>query len=468
LRILLVDDQLAALEVMGKILRDHDKALFSDPSQALEAFQTSPFDVIITDQKMAKLTGLELVRQCQAVTDNFIAMIVSGYTDSQDLIEAVNSRLIFRYILKPFTSQQFLQSLGDAIAHLEARRDRKVAETRLREIAGTNYLENNIIGSHPAMIELKQLIKMFAKSEQPVLITGETGTGKELVARALHMLSSRREKPFVAVNCAAISPHILEGELFGYVRGAFTGANQNRRGFFKAADGGTLFLDEITEFPPEFQAKMLRFLQFGTFYPVGARVEETVDVRIVTASNRDMAKAIEKGTFRDDLYHRINFLRIDIPPLRARRMDIDILFKHLLQKRLGRPVTVEFSQRVQEALSSYSYPGNVRELEALAERVTIVTGGNPDLITETLLATCMQGYRQAIEAIEERNPPRRPEEDLYSATLPEQVANLERRVIVAHLDHNKYNVARTARCLDISRQTLINKMREYQITRRQE
>jgi len=330
-----------------------------------------PYDVVITDLVMPDGTGMEVLDAVRSRSADTQILMVTAYATTEQAVEAMRKGA-YDYVQKPFKNHELLATLEKA---LEKRAI--VAENQtLRAEVKARWSEGQLIGKSPAMDRLRDLIKRVANATTSVLITGESGTGKEMVARALHFQSPRAEEPFVVLNCGAIPENLIESELFGHVKGAFTGATAAKEGLFRAANGGTLFLDEVGELPPPLQVKLLRVLQDRKVRPVGGSAEVEVDVRVVAATNRDVESEVEAGTFREDLFYRLNVIRIEVPPLRERPEDIPVLAGYFLQKHAalqGR--RLEFSPEAMRWLAQQSYAGNVRELENMVERgVTLAPG----------------------------------------------------------------------------------------------
>ncbi|GAB4539940.1 MAG: sigma-54 dependent transcriptional regulator [Thermodesulfovibrionia bacterium] len=367
--ILVVDDEKHMREVLEIFLKNegYDVVTAKDGSAAIDAIQKEIFDLVITDLKMPRMGGLELLKAIKEVSPHTVVVIITAYGTTESAVEAMKLGA-FDYIQKPFNMEDIRLVVNNAI---EKQRLGEEVSILKEQVKGPSI--ENIIGQSPLMQEVFKLIEKVAMSDANVLITGESGTGKELVARAIHGLSQRRDGHFVAINCAAIPEGLLESELFGYVRGAFTGANANKKGLFEMADKGTLFLDEISEMPVNLQAKLLRVIEDRTFRRVGGISDTRVDIRITSATNKDIKSLIANGLFREDLYFRLNVLTINLPPLRERREDIPLLANHFLNKfSLNKK---RFSDDALDALKNYHWKGNVRELENLVERLSLLCEG---------------------------------------------------------------------------------------------
>jgi two-component system response regulator PilR (NtrC family) len=331
---------------------------------AVGAIKNDIFDLVISDMKMPKMGGLELLRNIKEITPDTVVVIVTAFGSTESAVEAMKHGA-YDYIQKPFQMDNIRLVIKNALEKQKLQKD----VTLLKEQLKAPSLKN-IIGSSPAMTSLFNIISKSSESSASVLITGESGTGKELVAKAIHSLSPRKNNHFVALNCAAIPEGLLESELFGYMKGAFTGASSNKQGLFELANDGTLFLDEIGEMPLPLQAKLLRILEGGSFRRVGGVSDINVDVRIISATNINIQEHIEEGKFREDLYFRLNVLSVKIPPLRERGDDIELLANHFLNKFAGDKK--RFSDDAIQQLKSYKWKGNVRELENIVERVVLL------------------------------------------------------------------------------------------------
>jgi two-component system response regulator HydG len=382
-RILVVDDHVEMGRMLADPLRDEgfEVELATGGAEAIAALRAGPFDAVICDLRMEQVDGFDVLAAARTVDPELPVLIMTAFGAVESAVEAMK-RGAFHYFTKPFRLDEVLLAVRRA---LEQRRLR--AENRaLRQVATERSRFASLIGSSPAMRALFELVERVAASSAPVLIRGESGSGKELVARALHFEGPRKGGPFVPVNCTALPHALLESELFGHVRGSFTGATTPRRGLFVEADGGTLFLDEIGDMPPELQAKLLRVIEHGEIRPVGSDAARTVDVRLVAATHQDLEQRIREGRFREDLFYRLNVVPLRVPPLRERREDIPPLVEHFLaqaRKRTPRARVARVSAEVLSALVAFGWPGNVRELENLVERLVVL--GNQEEVDLALL-----------------------------------------------------------------------------------
>jgi DNA-binding NtrC family response regulator len=379
-RLLVVDDALDTREVLQRNLSSQGFQVFtaSSVSEAVRVLETVSIDLVITDLKMPDASGLDLVRHVRDNLKDTEVMMITGYPSIEGAIMAVKSGAE-DYLTKPFTQEELLSAVRLALDKLRVKRVARGG----RELATSPPF--GLIGESEPMRQVFDSILKAAGATATVLITGESGTGKELVARAIHYRSPRAASPFVPVNCGGIPQELLESELFGHLKGAFTGAIETRAGFFQTAEGGTIFLDEISEMPLPMQVKLLRVLQDREVRMVGSTRAKTIDVRILAATNKDLAGLVEKGAFREDLFYRINVITIALPPLRSRGDDVLLLTQHFVKKfskEFGKPVP-QISERALEVLKNYPWPGNARELENIIQRLAVMTDGDiidvPDL-----------------------------------------------------------------------------------------
>lgn len=370
--ILVVDDAPGTLEILHRNLTSKGYRVFTAPSvdDALRILEAESVDLVITDLKMPKASGMDLIRHVRENLKDTEVMMITGYATVEGAVEAVKTGAE-EYLTKPFTEEELFAAVQRSLDTLNMRRaGEDQATSKLNDLCG-------LIGESKAMRRVFDNISKAASTSATILITGESGTGKELVARAIHYNSSRTTAPFVPINCGGIPEGLLESELFGHVKGAFTGASISRAGFFQTADGGTIFLDEVSETSLPMQVKLLRVLQDKEVCMVGARRASKVDVRIMSATNTDLKSLVKKSVFREDLYFRLNVISIEVPPLRERENDILLLTQHLAAKfsqEFDMPPP-QFSSHAYRTLKSYYWPGNVRELENLIQSVMVMAGG---------------------------------------------------------------------------------------------
>ncbi len=436
-RILVVDDELIMRESLARWLERDGHAVETAASgeEALAKCRAARYDILLLDIKLEGMSGLEVLRRVKEDDPDAAAIMITAYGSIPTAIEAMKHGAA-DYLLKPFEPEE----LGVVIESLLERQE-QARETRyLRERVAEAARFENLIGQSPAMQEVFRLIADVAPTDAPVLIDGETGTGKGLAARAVHSLSARREGPFVAVHCAAIPETLMESELFGHRKGAFTDAKETKRGRLEMAHGGTLFLDEIGEVGVRTQIDLLRVLEDGVFYRVGGTQPLEADFRVVAATNLDLDRAVREGRFREDLFYRLNVVRITMPPLRRRKQDIPLLAEHFLRRyalEARRPIE-RIGRDALDAMMVYDWPGNVRELENAIERAVVV-GKGPQIRAEDL-------------------PIGRPVAPGAAAVRLEEV---ERDHIRRILEESGWNITRSARLLGIDRSTLYGKIRRY-------
>jgi two-component system, NtrC family, response regulator AtoC len=450
LRILLVDDEPSIRLAVGDRLRDagFEVDLAQDGAEASERVRRAPYDLVVTDIRLPRMNGLALFRQIRSEHPETDVILITAYGTVEDAVSALKEGAR-DYLTKPFDVEELLLRILRLTEHRILRRDLAEARGALRQ---QSHVE--IIGKSPPMARLLEKLQTLAPSDAPVLITGESGTGKELVAHALHDVSPRHERPFVPVNCAAFPETLLEAELFGHERGAFTGAIRKRDGRFRAAHKGTLFLDEVSEIPIMAQAKLLRVLQEHTFEPIGTNTPVHVDVRIVSATNRDLKARIKEGLFREDLYYRLNVLDLNIPPLRDRRGDLPVLVEHFMRKFTPESETSvrTLSPSAWAALSDYPFPGNVRELENAIERACVLSRGGEIQLDD--LPADIAGTERTHENL--RRDGTRP--------LATAIKEFEREYLLRALQDAEGKKAKAADLLGISRKNLWEKLKGHDIT----
>ncbi len=439
-RILVVDDAPDTLEVLRRNLSSQGYQVFTSPAvpEAIKILEGTPVDLVITDLKMPKVSGLDLIRHIRENFKDTEVMMITGYASINGAVQAVKTGAE-EYLAKPFTDEELYTAVRRALDKLDLRRTAQVKSHR------TPRTPQGMIGESEAMLKVFSVIPKAASTSATILITGESGTGKELVARDIHYSSPRASAPFVPVNCGGIPEGLLESELFGHVKGAFTGASESRAGFFQTAEGGTIFLDEISETSLSMQVKLLRVLQDKEVCMVGASRSRKVDVRIIAATNKDLHVLVEKGVFREDLFFRLNVITIAIPPLRERGNDTLLLAHHYAAKfaeEFGKPMP-RFSDQALEVLRNYHWPGNVRELENVLQRLIVMSEG--ELIEVSDLPSLMR-----FSALREAG---------LNRTLAEVEAEYIRNIL-ASVGNNK---TRAAKILGIDRKTLREKLRRYSI-----
>ncbi|WP_164020013.1 sigma-54-dependent transcriptional regulator [Pyxidicoccus trucidator] len=456
-KVLVIDDEANLRKVLAAMLRrdGFDVTVAENGEQGLAEFHKNGADIVVTDLVMPKVGGMEVLGTVRAANPDVPVIIITAHGTVDSAVDAIKAGA-FDYITKPFDQVELSSVVAKAA---------KTNESARRSVRPDLKARAAIIGDSPQIQEVYKIIDKVADTPSTVLITGESGTGKELIATALHGASSRRDKPFIKINCAAIPATLLESELFGYERGAFTGAVTSKPGRFELADEGTLFLDELGEIPVEMQVKLLRALQEGEFERVGGIKTTRVDVRLVAATNRDLQAEIEAGRFRKDLYYRLAVVPITLPALRERRSDIPMLARHFLDKynkRLNKKIE-GIADDAMALLQAYAWPGNIRELENLIERVLLFADG--PFITAKDLPEPVRGGAGVQAGAASSSSSAAMEVPTGEVGLKDIVrmkaAELERDLIVKKLDETGGNVTRAARLLQISRKSLQTKMKEF-------
>jgi two-component system, NtrC family, response regulator PilR len=439
IRVLVVDDEQSMRELLGIMLRQagYTVSLADGGETAVETLKTESFDLVVTDLRMRKVDGLAVLKAAKEYSPRTVVLVVTAYASTETAVEAMKLGA-YDYVTKPFKLDELKLTVSNALERRRLQDENQALKRQLRRERGFE----NFVGRSPKMLDVFETIRKTADSGSTVMITGESGTGKELVAQALHWESSRRNAPFVSVNCGAVPETLMESELFGHVKGAFTGAVASTEGLFASAAGGTLFLDEITEIPSTVQVKLLRAIQERQVRRVGDTKDVRVDVRLIAASNRDVGKAVADGALREDLFYRLNVIPIHLPPLRDRREDIPMLVAHFIKKlarEVGRPV-VGATPAAVAILEQYHWPGNIRELENVVERA-LVLGSTEMLEVEALPATVRQPRSQ------DDTPLELPSEGIdLEATLD----RIERRYIQLALDRVGGVQTRAAELLRVS------------------
>ena len=452
-RILVVDDEEVVRDVLSTLLGEEEYLvdLAENGPQALDMVRSGEYEAILLDLMMPGMDGLEVLESVQKAEDPPQTIVLTAYATIEKAVRA--TRLgAFDFITKPFKNDEILLAVKNAVEQRRLRQENLRLKNSLRE----RYSYRNIIGKSAAMQQTFDLIAQVAPRRSTILIQGESGTGKELAAKAVHAASTRADAPFVAINCGNIPSELLESEIFGHVRGAFTGATSTKKGLFELADGGTLFLDEVASISLEIQSKLLRVIQEREFRRLGGLDNIKVDVRIIAATNRDLLEAVAAGIFRDDLYYRLNVIVIKLPPLRGRAEDIPLLADHFLKKYCeenGRDACVLDTDALR-ALMDYAWPGNVRELENAIERAVVLCPGN--LITADL-------FPKNITA-----GPAPDKNGLLGDILPlkERVVNFEKTLILAALEQTDWNQKKAADLLLVNPTTLSEKLKRLKIKSR--
>lgn len=470
--ILIIDDEIRSLETLERILDDDfDVKTASTISDALAILEQEWVQIVLCDQRMPEITGVEFLKQIRDQWPNVIRMVISGYTDSADIISAVNDAGIYQYITKPWQPDSLILTLKNATRLFDLQRQNEALSIELKMMPGqvndslnekreqlrsTYQHDDGIVRSaNSPMNDVCDHIRQVAPYDISVLLMGESGTGKELAARAVHYNSLRWDKPFVVENCGALPDELLESELFGYKRGAFTGAVEDRIGLFERANGGTVFLDEIGEVSAAFQVKLLRVLQEGEIRPLGSSVTRKVDVRVIAATNKNLEEEVAAGRFREDLYYRLATVTVNLPPLRERRRDIPALANALLDRTmtsLGKTVR-GFSEEALDCMMQYHWPGNVRELHNEVSHMLVTCKGEDltaDMLNPRVLRATPQEESQSFDSLAG-----------LDGSLKDRVETLEAIILKETLIRHRWNKSRAANELGLSRVGLRSKLERY-------
>jgi DNA-binding NtrC family response regulator len=444
LNLLIVDDERAVREAAREaaLVLGYRAAASDSLDQAMRLLESQSIDVVLLDMKLPGASGLEVLRQIKSRRPDIEVIVITGHGTVESAVQAMKAGA-YDFMTKPFSLEELKLLLERVASHLKLKTENRILREKIKSKQGFG----SIIGRAPEMDKLYRIIAKAAHSAHPVLILGESGTGKEMVARAIHYSGPYRDKPFIPVDCGSLVPTLIESELFGYVKGAFTGAMQSKAGLLAIAEGGTVFLDEVGELPVDLQAKMLRALQEKEIRPVGSTKTAPINIRILAATNRDLEHAVADGSFRRDLYFRLNVLSLRIPPLRERRQDIPLLAGHVLDRlsqNSGR--AHEISDDAMRALLAYDWPGNVRELENCLERCCAITSGAVIHVVDLPSAITGAPARLVAEAAESR-------------ILP--LVDLEKQTILSAIAQLNGDKLMAARMLGIGKTTLYRKLKEY-------
>jgi len=452
--ILVIDDERSQREILKTILEDDGYTVHTAGSgkEALRLFKTAIPDLILTDLKIPDIDGISLLDSFKKGSPSSPVIMMTAYGTINSAVEAMKKGA-FDYLTKPLERDELLITIERAFEKVNLEKENRRLQQELQE----RFRIEGIVGSHGSMQEIFKLIRKVSNSSSTVLIYGESGTGKELVARAIHYNSPRRNRPFMAINCASIPESLLDSELFGFEAGSFTGATGRKIGLFEAADGGTLFLDEIGDLSPHMQAKILRALQEREIRRIGGRENIRVDVRIISATNKDLEKEMGRGKFREDLYYRLQVIAIKIPPLRDRYTDIPELVAHFIKKnnRLLNKDVKGITEEALQILMSYNWPGNVRQLETVIERAVLLTEGEK-ILPEDL-------------PVEVRNP--LISKDRFEFEIPDEgisLEELEKRLILKAMEKSGGVITRAAKLLGISFRTLQYRLEKFNLKKEME
>ncbi len=439
-RILIVDDEAIMRDSLTDWLMEegYEPAAVEDGQKAVKLIRTQPWNVILCDLKMPGMDGIETMKKIKEINKDLPVIIITAYATVNTAVESMKQGA-YDYIIKPFDPEEVSHLIRKIISHQELLQENILLRQELKRV----YQFRDIVGKNYKMQEIFELIRTVAGSDASVLILGESGTGKELIARAIHYSSPRAEKPFVSVSCSALPETFLESELFGYEKGAFTGAVKDKPGRFEEANRGTLFLDEVGDMKPETQLHLLRVLQEREIRRLGGTGVIKVDVRIISATNKDLERAVKEGSFREDLYYRLNVVTIHLPPLQERKDDIPLLAERFLMKyNIKNNKNLEgISPQAMALLVRYDWPGNVRELENVIERAVVITKHN--IIQLEDLPSNIQSFQES------------------KGIKPETLKEVEREHILHTLEQNKWNISKTSEVLGIDRSTLYKKIRQY-------
>ncbi len=458
--ILVVDDEPNYLIVLSELLRDEGFEVYTAPggNEGLEVVREVDLDLVITDMQMPEMDGLQLLQEIKKANGELPVIIITAYAEVEKAVAAMQAGA-FSYLAKPFSNDELVVNINKAAQHYSLLRE----NTRLRkEIRKTNNF-GGMVGKNSKMVEVYELIEKVAPTPASVLISGESGTGKELVAKAIHINSPRESQPFITVNCAALSDNLLESELFGHEKGAFTGAVGMRKGRFELADTGTIFLDEVGEIPLALQSKLLRVIQEKSFERVGGTKTLSVDVRIISASNRDLREEVALGNFREDLFYRLNVIHVSLPPLRERMDDMPLLVDFFIQKFAGQlgKEDLRISSDALRLLLTLPWEGNVRELENTIERAAILCDGNEiqadDVQPESISVKAHDKWSEGVD---------------FFQYIPDEIAlndvlyTVEENMLNRALDETGFVQARAAEKLGITKSLLQYKMKKYGIKKK--
>lgn len=449
-KILVVDDDRAVLDSISDILtvRDYSVATASSGEEALNKIKSAVYDLLVTDLMMQGMSGLDLLKEVKKISPETIVIVISGHGTVEVAIEATKLGA-YDFVPKPFSDEEILLRVNRGLEYRRNDIERNLLYKQIEE----KYSFNNIISRDPKMKAIFDQILGIAQTDATVIIYGETGTGKELIANAIHVSSHRKNKPFIAIHCAALSETLLESELFGHEKGAFTGAFKEKKGRFELADGGTIFLDEIGDIPLITQVKLLRVLQEKNFERVGGTETIKTDIRIITATNKNLTKLIQRGSFREDLYYRINVFPIQIPPLRERRNDIPLLAEDFIKqcnKRLNKNIE-KVEEDVLQKMMEYQWPGNVRELENAIERAVLV---NKDNIIKDM---------KFIPSMPLQEPKTVEEAEDYKEFYSKVLSPIEKQYFIKMIDKYKGNIDTVISKMGISKRTFYNRIQEHEI-----
>ena len=447
-KILVVDDELTSLAIVNKILGSagHEVTAVSDSGSALRKIREEKYDVVITDFNMPGKNGIELTAEAIKLEPELVVILITAFVSIKSVVDAIKLGA-FDYLTKPVDKDELLLSVKRGLEKVSLMKENQFLKDRLEKSGDDSSGNSEYLTSSTVIQEMLEEAGKVASTDSTVLITGSNGTGKEVLAKFIHKNSKRSSQPFVVINCAAISQQLLESELFGHVRGSFTGAIKDKKGYFEIADNGTLFLDEIGEITPQIQVKLLRVLQDGEFSKVGDTKKQKTNIRILAATNRDLNKLIEDGTFREDLYYRLNVFEFHLPSLKDRPEDIEYYFEMFVNDfaRKNKKSVKKINEDVLKILNGYDWPGNIRELKNIAERVTILSE-NSVISSDLLPGKFLSNGENGIDTAD------------YNKNKEMVVRKFEVNFITKYLRLNKGNVAATARTINFHPVSLRQKL----------
>ncbi len=455
-RILVVDDEESIREFFEIMLKreGYEVITASNGREGLERLKSHQVDLVISDIQMPEVSGMEFLAKVKELDSEMVMIMITAFGSTETAVEAMKLGA-YDYVQKPFKIEEVKIIIRQALE----RRSLKMENAQLKKELGTKYAFDNIIGGAPPMLRIYEMVKRVANTKSSVLITGESGTGKELIARAVHYNGPLKDKPFVTVNCGAIPENLMESEMFGHKKGSFTGAIADKKGLFEVANGGTIFLDELGELPLTMQVKLLRVIQEGTFKRVGGTEDIHVDVRIISATNKNLDAEVKSGRFREDLFYRLNVIQVHCPPLRERREDIPMLANHFLEKfskALGINVK-RVSNEAMDVLKRYHYPGNVRELENIVERTVALEPG-PAILPESLPRHLMENNQQPVGQLDANKIEI---DEQTGIDLEKLVADFERTLLTKALQQTGGVKKRAAKLLKISFRSMRYRVDKY-------
>ena len=458
--ILVIDDERSMRELLDVLLSKEGYEITCAESgrKAISLVEKKDFDLLLCDIKLGDISGIDVLRAAKKKNQNIVVIMISAYASTETAVEAMNEGA-YDYVPKPFNNNELKETISNALELKTIDQEKKLIDDELKKQLHFDM----IIGNSPAMMHVYNLIRQVAKTKTSILVTGESGTGKELIARAIHDESDRSDKPFIVINCGGIPETLMESELFGHKKGSFTGSTQDKKGLFEVADKGTVFLDEIGDLSIHLQVKLLRVVQERAFKPVGGNEDISVDIRIISATNKELANEVIEGRFREDLFYRLNVIEIKLPPLRERKSDLRVLAQHFLEKyssEMGKKIT-KISSYAINLLNNYSFPGNIRELENLMERSVAITDTN--IILPDSLAISMHKRRRFVEGVKGR---RFDLNDVQKGvSLDTILEDLERAYIIKALEFSGGDKIKAAELLGINARSMRYRLDKLDVER---